>query len=102
DLLHLGSGRRRLNEWPWSVLGADESGDGIGGFGEFFFGCWPIGLSCTDDAVAHMAIEEAQRNGVPGCGAGAAPGAAINEGGLCTAHAINAAGMAFQYSHAPT
>src|SRR5699024_1842674 len=57
DLLHLGSGRRRLNEWPWSVLGADEAGDGIGGFGEFFFGCWPIGLSCTDDAVAHMVIE---------------------------------------------
>src|SRR5699024_2547890 len=57
ELLHLGSERGMLTAWPWSVLGADEAGDGIGGFGEFFFGCWPIGLSCTDDAVAHMVIE---------------------------------------------
>lgn len=57
DLVHLGSGRRRLNVWPWWFLGADEAGDGVGSFGKFFFGCWPVGLSCTDDAVAHMVIE---------------------------------------------
>ncbi len=38
-------------------LGANEPGDGVGGFGEFFFGCWPVGLSGADDAVAHMVIE---------------------------------------------
>ena len=43
-------------------LGADEAGDGVGGFGESFFSFRPVGLSCTDDAVAHMVIEKAQRD----------------------------------------
>jgi len=46
-----------LSRYRLLPLGADESGDGIGGFGEFFFGFGATGFGRADHAVAHMVIQ---------------------------------------------
>ena len=53
-----------LSRWSGrkgGVLGADEAGDGVGGFLYFGFGV-AAEMGCIEEAVLHVVIEESQRD----------------------------------------
>src|SRR4051812_44302760 len=77
-----------------ATSGADETGDGLGGFGDLEVGGLAPGLRGVDDAVAEVVVEQPERDALEGLGEGRDLREDVDAVLLLVDHAVDAAGLA--------